>query len=527
MARSVKSERENMSPDKAIECFSAIDFTTPHYLSHSDDTPMWWKVTETPSLTYSEYKKNKKRKARRTKQLEAYLTALAEARRRHSDRLQAEEVRYGEELKIKDEAYKARAKQYEIELRIEAETREKKLLEELEAARARAREEALIREVERTRRLDEEKQFKSEQRKKSAEAKARIEKERLEAEAEAERIKAEVEAEKERKKAERRQESARIKDIRLEEERRIAEAQNEEKLKKAREEAERERAIQARLDEELRLEKERVQAEIAERERVREEHEREEARTRAEAERIEALKTEAEKKTIAQLRRAHKLRDVEFSYPQVEISEGKESVIVAKKLCLKSKSGDRQTREFDFSATYGLTVKGDNLSSDMFDLSGILSRTFDGVLMSGGLRIDGLCAHNTRRRDYLESLEGIAYVMPYDIEDRIPGGKIIKYVERNVGVARMDEVRRVLASLGEDAGAVLNANFSAVTVSVVAKVMIACALSTDKRAVVLFEPKRTLDMPSVNALKALLGEWSKQNKEVALLIFTGDKAGAK
>lgn len=527
MTKSVKKASENLSPDKSIECFPATDFTTPHYVSLSDDTPMWWKVVETPSLTYREYKKNKKRKARHVKQLEAYLTAVTEARRRHSDRLRDEELRYEEELKVKDEAYKARAKQYELELRLEAEAREKKLLEELESARARAREEALIREVERTRRLDEEKQFKSEQRKKSAEAKARIEKERLEAEAEAERIKAEVEAEKERKKAERRQESARIKDAKLEEERRIAEEQNAERLKKAREEAERERAVQAQLDEELRLERERVQAEIAERERVREEHERQEARTRQEAERIEALKTETEKKTIAQLRRAHKLRDVEFSYPQVDITDADKCVIVAKKLCLKSKSGDKKSRQFDFSVRYGLTVKGDMLSSDMFDLSTLFTRTFVGELMSGGLRVGAINAHTTKRRDYVEALESIAYVMPYDLEDNIPSGKIIKYVEKSVGVERLDEVRRVLSILGQNAVEVLKSTFARVAVSVVAKVMIACALATTKKAVVLFEPKRTLDMPSANALKSLLGEWSKVDKEVALLIFTGDKAGAK
>lgn len=526
MTKLVRNESVK-KPDKSIECFSPTDFTTPHYLSHSDDTPMWWKVKETPSLTYSEYKKNKKRKARQIKQLEAYLTALGEERRRHSERLRDEEERYGEELKVKDEAYEARAKQYELELRIEAEEREKKLLEELENARARAREEALLREVERTRRLDEERQFKAEQRRKSAEAKAQIEKERLEAEAEAERIKAEIEAEKERKKAERRQESARIKDIKLEEERRIAEEQNAERLRKAREEAERERALQAQLDEELRLEKERVQAEIAERERVRLEHEKEEARTRMEAERIEALKTETEKKTIAQLRRAHKLRDVEFSYPQVDISDGEECVIVGKGLCLKSKSGNLESKQFDFSATYGLTVKYGLSSSDVYDLSTIFTRSFDGSLMSGGLRVGGLNAHKLRRRDYVEALEDIAYVVPYDVEDKLPCGKIVKYVQNKVGVERLDEVRRALNVLGENAVEVLNSTFSGVSLSVGVKVMLSCALATTKKAVVLFEPKRTLDMPSANAFKSLLEEWSKSDKEVALLIFTGDKAGAK
>ena len=158
MAKLAKGQEDKVVLDRSIEAFTHADFTTSRYLSHSEDIPMWWKVAETPSLTYSEYKKNKKRKERLTVQLERYLDTVQEERRRYNDRLKREEARYEEELKVKDEAYKARAKQHELRLMIEAEEREKKLLEELEIARAKAREEALIREVERTRRLEEEKE---------------------------------------------------------------------------------------------------------------------------------------------------------------------------------------------------------------------------------------------------------------------------------------------------------------------------------------------------------------------------------
>lgn len=527
MAKQVKSEDEKLTLDERRECFSATDFTTPRYLSHSDDTPMWWKVKETPSLTYSEYKKNKKRKERRIKQLESYLTNLSEERRRHQERLQREEASYEEELKVKDEAYKARQKQYELELMIEAESREKKLLEELESARSKAREESLLREVERTRRLDEEKQFKSEQKRKSAENKARIEKEKLEAEAEAERIRAELEAKKEKKRIARRQESARIKEIKLEEERRIAEEQNAELLKKAREEADRERALQAKLDEEVRLEKERVQAEIDERERIKQEHQKEEARARKEAERIQALKMQTEEKTISQLRRAHKIRDVEFCYPSVNMPDADDKIIVAKNLCLKTKSGKLLSKEFSFSATSGLTVRGGLTSSDMYDLSTLFARSFKGAVMSGGLRINEAHPHTLKRKDWLLLKDDIAYVMAYDVEDNLPSGKVIKYVEKHVGVARVGETKRLLNLLGESAERVLASSFSSLSISATAKVMIACGLSTNKKAVVLFEPKRTLDMPSAQTLKSLLEEWAKTNQEVALLVFTGDKAGGK
>lgn len=527
MAKLVKGQEDKVVLDRSIEAFSHADFTTSRYLSHSEDIPMWWKVTETPSLTYSEYKKNKKRKERLTVQLERYLDTVQEERRRYKDRLNREEARYEEELKVKDEAYKARAKQHELRLMIEAEEREKKLLEELEIARAKAREEALIREVERTRRLDEERQFKADQRKKSLEEKARLEKERLLAEAEAERIKAEVEAERERKKQERRQESARIKEMKLEAERREAEQLNAERLKKAQEEADRERALQAKLDEELRIEAERVEAEIAERERVKKEHELERARTQKEAERIEALKSETERKTVAQLKKAHKIRDVQFVYPPITRSDFSDKyTVVAKNLALVDRTGERLSNLFNFSAVKGLNVYGGKRSSDIYDINLLFARTFDTGLMSGGVKVEGIYSHELKRADYVEALESATYVMPYAVED-FPIGSIQKHVEKVVGVEGVDKVKRALGVLGENAGEILRSNFSKLGVSTKAKVMLACALNTNRQVVVLFEPKRTLDMPSRNAFDMLLDEWKKSDKEVSLLIFTGEKAGAK
>lgn len=529
MAKVKKAEKENVKiPDYTVEAFSPADFTQPYPTSSSNDVPMWWKVAETPSLTYSEYKKNKKRKERHAKQLEDYLVKLAGERNRHAERLKAEEERYGEELRVKDEAYKAKAKQYELELAIEAEKREKKLLEEIEEIRKKAREEELIREVERTRRLDEEKRYKLEQRKKSAEAKARIEKERLEAESEALRIKAEAEAEKERKRAERRVESARIKDVKLQQEIKEAEEANAEKLRLAEEEAKRVREEQARLDEEMRLEAERVQAEIAERERVKREHKKEEDRRQKEAVRIETLRAETEKKTIASLKRAHKLRDVEFVYPIIEYKPSDDKYLLkTKNLHLADKSGEALSKNFNLSFTSGFSVVGDCKGSDMHDLCSLVTRDFGRDLLSGGLKIGNVFSHKMTKRDYDEWARENLFVLPYAVEENIPTGSVKKYVERSVPVEKTDEMRRYLSVLGVKASEVEKRSFSALNLATATKVMIACALAGAKKVMIFFEPGRTLDMPSKTALVELLKEWGKAEREQLLCVFTGDKAGAK
>lgn len=526
MEKSVVKDEKNTT-SAPTECFSAADFTTPHYVSTESDTPMWWKVVETPSLTYSEYKKNKKRKARHLKELEEYLATASEERRKHAERLKQEEERYEEELKTKDEAYKARAKKYELELMIEAEEREKKLLEELEEARKKAREEALMREVERNRRLEEARTHKAEQRRKTLEHKAAIERERLAAEAEAERIKAEAEAEKEKKKEERRIESARIKEIKQNAEKKEADELNAERLKQAKIEAEEARRAQLKLDEELRIERERVEAEIAERERVKAEHKKEEERARREEERIQALRKETEKKTIATMRRNHKIRDVEFSYPPIRFDvEDDQYPFILRALELKSRSGEKLSKTFNVVAPSGLTVIPGMGSSDMHDLSTLIGRKLGGDVLKGGIKVGSIHGHTLKAREYIEALEKEAYIMDYAIEDNTPSGSVQKYVESIVGTAKVDSVKHVLGLLGESANNVIKSSFSRLSISTVSKVMIACALNTQRRVVVLFEPKRTLDMMSANVLTNLLKEY-KLDKDRAFIVFTGDKVGAK
>ena len=522
MAKVVKSENENVTLPK--KCFLPSDFTTPnHCNAKGDDIPMWWRVEESPSLTYREYKKNKKRKQKQIEQLEDWLARRQKDRKEHEERLKKEEESYQIELKDKDEAYKARAKKYELELMLEAEAREKKMLEELERARAQARQEALLHEVERNRRLEEERKHKSEERKKSIEAKARLEKERIETEAEEARIKAQIEAEKEKKRIERREKSAKIRQIKLDAEIREAEEINAEKLKRAQLEAEKQMQEQLRLDEELRLEQERVEKEIAERERVKVEHKKELEKNRLEQERIESLKAEAEKKTVAQLKRAHKIKDIEFAYPKIDLTGAKDSLLVAKRLCLKSRLGVQMSKAFDFDYKQGFAYLDVGNSSDVNDLSTIFTRDHD-LMTSGGLKIGDIHAHQIRRRDYIEALQDQAYIVPYAIEDYIPSGGVKKYLDARVGVESFDNLRRILSAFGLNADKVLRSNFNKLSIREVAKVMITCALTTNRRVVVLFEPKRVLDTVSVHTLKSLLESKQKQeSKNFMLVVREGGK----
>ncbi len=522
MAKVTKSEKESVALQE--KCFSPSDFTTPsHCITKGDDIPMWWKIEESPSLTYREYKKNKKRKENQLKQLEIYLARVQQERKEYEERLKKEEENYQLELKDKDEAYKARAKKYELELMLEAEEREKKLLEELERVRVQARQEALLHEVERNRRLEEDRRYKSEQRKKTIEEKARIEKERIETEAEEARIKAQIEAEKEKKRIERREKSAKIKEIKIEAERREAEEINAEKLRKAQLEAERERLEQQRLDEELRLEQERVEKEIAERERVKVEHKKEVEKNRLEQERIESLKAEAEKKKVGQLKRAHKIRDIEFVYPKIDLTDKKDFLLVAKKLCLKSRSGEIMSKVYDFEFTSGVAHLDGGNSESLNDLSEIFVRDHE-YLTSGGLKVGNIYAHEIKRRDYQEAILDEAYIVPYAIEDYIPSGSVKKYLDARVGVESFDKLRGILTRFGINADKVLKSSFSKLSTQEVAKVMITCALTTSRRVVVLFEPERVLDMVSVHVLRSLIEAKEKEeNKGLILVVREGGK----
>lgn len=522
MAKSVKSNSENITLQE--KCFSSSDFTTAnHCITRGDDIPMWWKVEETPSFTYREYKKNKKRKENQLKQLEIYLARAQQERKDYEDRLKKEEENYQIELKDKDEAYKARAKKYELELMLEAEEREKKLLEELERVKAQAREEALLHEVERNRRLEEDRRYKLEQRKKTLEEKARLEKERIETEAEEARIKAQIEVEKEKKRIERREKSAKIKEIKLQAERREAEEINAEKLKKAQLEAERERQEQLRLDEELRLEQERVEKEIAERERVKVEHKKEIEKNRMEQERVATLKAEAEKKTIAQLKRAHKVKDIEFLYPKIDLTDKKDFLLVAKRLCLKSRSGETLSKEYDFEFKSGLVYLVGCNSASINDLSMIFSRDHE-YITSGGLKVGNIHFHEIKRRDYQEAIVDEAYIVPYAIEDYIPSGSVKKYLDGVVGIESFDKARAILKRFGLNSDKVLRSSFNKLTIQEVTKVMITCALTTSRRVVVMFEPKRVLDTASVHILNALLDDKAKQeNKGLILVVREGGK----
>lgn len=496
-------------------------------VSEGDDTPMWWKIVQKPGITFKQYKKDKKRAEKERAELEEYVRMLEAESEKYSLKLKEESAKYKLECEMRDYAFEERRKQEELLLSAEEEKSRQRLLEEKIASQNKLLEYEKSIEEEKMKKRELEANEKFELKKAKIAASEKAERERILAEEEAEKLRIESLQTAERKKEERRERERELKRKRLEAEMLDMEEANAEKVRLAEIEAQKKIEEEERLSRELALKEEESERELKERERIRNAH-RENRLKRQEEERKRAeLALIAEKKTVEQLRKAHKIKDVEFMYPTPAFGEKVADVVLELSgVHLKLKKNKKAlSSPVNVIVKQGITVTM-LAQKEMRAVCSALKRDFtkDKVL-SGGIRFDGReLSHEIGRKEYTSLSLGRYVIVDYESKKLYGVGSVGRYVTARIGADKLELATDYLQRLNvHSAKSLIKKRASACTVGEVARILIVCALLSDAKVVVLCEPQRCLDMPARSALKDIIAEWQGGTDGRALWILTQDE----
>ncbi len=525
----IKEANEKKPAGAFPEPFSKECFTQsfPLAVSGGDNTPMWWKIVREPGVTFKQYKKDKKRAEKEKAQLEDYVRTLEAESEKYSKKLKAESEKYRLECEMREHAFNARREKEELELAAEREKSRQRLLEEQINSKNKIKEFEQSLEEEKERKREEEATRKYELKRAKIEAEEKVAREKILADEEAEKLRLESLREAERKKEERRERERELKRKRIEAELLDEEEANAEKVRLAQLEAERKLEEEEKLSRELALREEESQKELEERERVRMAH-REDRIKRAEEEkkRLELAEV-AKRKTIATLRRAHKIKDVEFVYPEPAFGEGEEVVLELSGAHLKERKGKKALSvPVTERIKSGVTITTSLKRRDMIALCSILRRDFSkDKIMSGGIRFEGKeKSHALTRKEYLSKLCGRFSIVDYEAKQFRGLFSVKKYLADRIGEDKIDLATDYLQRLNvHSAKSLIKKRATSLAVGEVARVLLVCALLSSAKVVVLCEPQRCLDMPARSVLKELISEWQGEEEGRALWVLTSDE----
>lgn len=500
--------------------------TYPHVSCDGDGVPMWWKVAFDRGVTFKQYKKDKKRLEKEKARMEEYVRSLEQESEKYSQKLKAESEKYRLECEERDKAYKARREKEELELLAEKEQSRKRLLAEALESKNKLKEfeKNLDEEREQKRELEATRKF--ELKKAKIEAEEKAQREKILAEEEAEKLRLEAIRSSERKKEERRERERELKRLRLEAEMLDEEEANAEKVRLAKLEAEQKQAEEEKLSRELALLEEQSQRELAERERVRNAHREDRIKREEEEKKRAELELLAKKRTIAGLKKAHKVKDVEFVYPAPSFSSG-EAVLEFSGAMLKTKKEKTPlSHPVDEVLSSGVTVTTCLTRRDMQAVCSMIRRDFSSkVIMSGGIRFEGkVDFHALTRKDYL-SFKGSKFaILDYEAKKLHSLTSVKKYLCNRIGQDKLDLATDYLQRLNvRSAKNLIQKKALFCTVGETAKILLVCALLSNARLTLLCEPQRCLDMPSRSALRELVEEWQGKEEGRALWIITSDE----
>ena len=512
---------ENSIFDK--ECFVK---TYPRTSSAGDGIAMWWKVSCENAVTFKQYKKDKKRTEKEKARIELYVKNLEKESEKYSRKLSAESEKYRLECQARDEAYKARREKEELQIIAEKEESRKRLMQETIESKNKLKDYEKTLEEERERKRELEATRKFELKRAKIEADERAQREKILAEEEAEKLRLDTIRSVERKKEERRERERELKRKRLEAEMLDEEEANAEKVRLARIEAEQKRLEEEKLSKELALLEEKSKKELAERERVRNAH-RENRIKREEEERKRAeLEAISLKRTIASLKKAHKVKDVEFVYPAPAFS-GEETVIEFSGVTLKTKKEKESLTSVINQKIYsGVSVTTTLSRRDMQAVCSILRRDFGSdKIMSGGIRFENsVNFHALNRKTYLNFRSGKFAILDYEAKKLHSFSSVKKYLSARIGEDKLDVATDYLQRLNvRSAKKLIQKRALFCTVGETAKLLLVCALLSNAKLTVLCEPQRCLDMPSRSALRELVEEWQGVQDGRALWVITSDE----
>lgn len=506
------------------ECFTR---NFPLTACDGDDTPMWWKIVRKPGITFKQYKKDKKRAEKERAQLEEYVRSLEAVSEKYSLKLKEESAKYKLECEMRDYAFEEKRKQEELLLSAEREKSRQRLLEEQIASQNKLLEYEKALEEEKMKKREIEANEKFELKKAKIAASEKAERERILAEEEAEKVRMESLQVAERKKEERRERERELKRRKLEAEMLDMEEANAEKVRLAELEAQKQLEEEERLSRELALREEESEKELKERERIRNAHRENRLKRQEEEQKRAELARVAEKKTVEQLRKAHKIKDVEFVYPYPVFGEKSEDVVLElSNVMLKMKKSKKA-----ISSPVSVVVKkGLNVTvlaqREMKAVCSSLKRDFDkDKMMSGGIRFDGEeLSHEIGRKQYVSLSLGRYAIVDYEAKKLYGLGSVCKYVTARIGADKLELATDYLQRLNvHSAKSLIKKRASSCSVGEVARILIVCALLSSSKVAVLCEPQRCMDMPARSALRDLVLEWQGGEDGRALWIITQDE----
>lgn len=239
-----------------------------------------------------------------------------------------------------------------------------------------------------------------------------------------------------------------------------------------------------------------------------------------------------ERETIKKLRRAHKIKDYEFTYPLPSFgNKNNDNVIEFSALCLKSKKDKKYlSNPLHAVITTGVTVTRELSSKEMRAVCSALTRQVQsGALLSGGARYKSIInLHEIDRKKQKALLSDEVFILSQDLPSDKGLLKVENYLKKHISSDKIDLAIDYLQRLNvKKARALTKKILFSCSVGEMARINLVCALLSNKKLTVLCEPQQWLDMPTRESLVQIVGEWQGKQEGRALWIITSDEEFCK